>query len=947
VSLFEYNRKNFLFDRKLRQETEYQIMDFRIRQAALWREDVKDIIGLTSVKMDTYLIVNAVQLGFCVMAFCEGRLAAGTPTWLIGCHTLCLGGAFMYLLMSVWFSMHASVTAKAYEVRLLTQHVRLPVPTWAQLEGARTYASTFEKVNATQMFRMPFLMGTQEQVLRSSQPIAPATEAGGGAVGGAAAEASPDIGVGSSGGGGRPAALPGGVADAVSIAEGGELAGQPVESADLWGLEAKGDGLYELDGTIRADPRNMRHLRLVHEALQYWQSYDGFARVSMSMGTNQLVTALAYYVIGYVLVSNRAVVACWLAVLLFMVIASALIRLDMSLTGFEYKTAVMLVTSGPMLCAVAAQQWMMQTKSSLEMVNVLTPIVYISQSFWLMFLLYVCKVSEQKGGAMLPTGFRSVMYIDIFGWIRSLKPTARRASIGGPVGPSTVGKTNVQAPAAPGAGPGVQAVRYDRGRPVPLRPEQLAGAASSIPEAIKREDFEPTTFVPRMMDDTEKELEAEERQQAESVGVLAHKRPGYIPWTIFFYATSLLIVLWSICGILVVCESLGMRNLLRVEPLISSEAEDWIETGNSLLQTEKIAHLSGGRLVPTRWPTSHAQPHSIACSDGVMVSVSRFSLYAAEMSRASAASGINFTMASPCESIEGEALRDVALSCQGKQDVGRDCRAFVLHRQGQLLSSCRLPALSTASALPGNASGSTDLNSAEPGHLTSLAMEWLGEGNPAAGVPQEEVDSFVLADGCADRQAGQCAFAETSTRRVVEVRSAEVGAEASQQSHAAAAKESDQPGWYPTRILQVPAGGAGWNKGGALRLVGSASEPYLATLRSDPGIGGARRHEHQTVQVLDPRSGDLLSNWVLPEGKRWSSMCSTGDSLYVLARSPEPQIWRFPLPAQLSKRTPKAGQNHSEPQGVVPSAAAPPARTALRKAQRSAQTRLVATADAV
>eukprot|EP00425_Heterocapsa_triquetra_P032607 CAMPEP_0195103932 /NCGR_PEP_ID=MMETSP0448-20130528/72802_1 /TAXON_ID=66468 /ORGANISM="Heterocapsa triquestra, Strain CCMP 448" /LENGTH=173 /DNA_ID=CAMNT_0040139689 /DNA_START=89 /DNA_END=606 /DNA_ORIENTATION=- len=154
-TLFEYNRGNFIYDRKMRQETEYQIMDFRIRQAQLWREDVKDIIGLTSVKMDTYMLVNAVQLGFCVMAFCEGRLAAGTPTWLIGAHTLSLAGAFMYLLMSVWYAMHACITAKSYEVRLLTQHVRLPVPTWAQLEGARTYMSGFEKVNPSQMLRVP------------------------------------------------------------------------------------------------------------------------------------------------------------------------------------------------------------------------------------------------------------------------------------------------------------------------------------------------------------------------------------------------------------------------------------------------------------------------------------------------------------------------------------------------------------------------------------------------------------------------------------------------------------------------------------------------------------------------------------------------------------------------------------------------------------------------
>ena len=30
--------------------------------------------------------------GFTVMAFCEGRLASGTPAWLVGCHTLSLAG---------------------------------------------------------------------------------------------------------------------------------------------------------------------------------------------------------------------------------------------------------------------------------------------------------------------------------------------------------------------------------------------------------------------------------------------------------------------------------------------------------------------------------------------------------------------------------------------------------------------------------------------------------------------------------------------------------------------------------------------------------------------------------------------------------------------------------------------------------------------------------------
>ncbi|CAE7946099.1 unnamed protein product [Symbiodinium sp. KB8] len=293
-----------MYDRKMRQETEYQIMDFRIKQAELWREDVRDIIGLTSVKMDTYLIVNAVQLGFTVMAFCEGRLASGTPTWLVGCHTLSLAGAFMYLLMSVWFSMHASVTAKSYETRLLTQLVRLPVPSWAQLEAARTYGSTFEKTKTTQMFRVPFAMGSQQRVLgEASSSTAPA------------------------------------LTNQEGAAEGTDT-GPPAASADLWGLEGNGEEIYELDGKLRTDPASQRHLQLIKQVMHYWQSYDGFARVAMSMGTNQLILGLSYYVIGYVLISNKAIIACWLVVLLFMVIATALIRLDMSLTGFEFRAAM-------------------------------------------------------------------------------------------------------------------------------------------------------------------------------------------------------------------------------------------------------------------------------------------------------------------------------------------------------------------------------------------------------------------------------------------------------------------------------------------------------------------------------------------------------------------------------------------------------------------------------
>jgi len=71
-ALFGYNRENFKYDREMRQKSEYQVLGWRGRQAELWRDDVREIIGLTEKKMDNYLIISTLQLGMCVGLFTEG-----------------------------------------------------------------------------------------------------------------------------------------------------------------------------------------------------------------------------------------------------------------------------------------------------------------------------------------------------------------------------------------------------------------------------------------------------------------------------------------------------------------------------------------------------------------------------------------------------------------------------------------------------------------------------------------------------------------------------------------------------------------------------------------------------------------------------------------------------------------------------------------------------------
>lgn len=902
AGVFEYNRANFVYDRKMRQETEHKIMDFRIKQAELWREDVRDIIGLTAVKMDTYLVLNTVQLGFCVMAFCEGRLAHGTPSWLIGCHTLSLAGAFMYLLMSVWLAMHASVTAKSYEVRLLTQLVRLPIPTWSQIEGARTYSSSFEKVNSKQMFRVPFASGSQESVLRQT--------------------------------GTAPLRAGSHLAPAGLVSDAAPASTQP---SDLWGLEAPGEGIYELDGRNRIEPDQLRHLRLVREATKYWQSYDGFARVSMSMGTNQLITAMAYYVLAYVLIANRAVIAAFLAVGLFMAIAAALIRLDMSLTAMEYRTAVVLVVSGPALTAFGCERWLRDKNhadADLE-IDAMMPLVYVFHATWLLFLLYISKVREQNGGALLPTGFRSVMYIDVFGWIKkadrgnrittddedesAIEEGLARNSLQAPVPPRTT---------QPGFGPAMEAVGYDAaGRPVPMRPEALPGSAQPVETShVKEEDFAPTTFVPQP-----KSKDAAADGGIHQIQPLL--RPGLVPWRIFCSATVLLISLWWLVGVAVFLDSTG-RSLMTVRPLFdepeADEAEPALTAGAVDGDGEEPAPLllSGGRLVPTRWPHAGVRPQGFSCGGDMedghgpwAVASTRFGLLASRLPREVADSDPEqaplagthavFKGTPACEEVEGESLQDVSLHCVRAQGANatNQCSALVLHRQGQRLSSCPL----SGSSGPAAASAGSYLP-APPGHL---AVAWLQEADGVVGQPQEEITAFALGgaacgkgarergsarDGSAsERSIGGsevCGYAETTGGRLVELQ-AGVGS----------------TGWFPTRVLQARLqhrASPHQPGSGDLSLAGTSARYLLVLhpqskvleaidLHGDKSAASAADTAGNAASTADSGSeaGQSVGQWLLPRDQEWSAACSAGNSIYMLADGASPQLWRFSLPTML------------------------------------------------
>mmetsp|Transcript_110741 Transcript_110741/g.352787 ORF Transcript_110741/g.352787 Transcript_110741/m.352787 type:complete len:1159 (-) Transcript_110741:110-3586(-) len=372
MTLFGYNRKNFMYDRKMRQEQEFTIAEMRLKQADLWREDVRDITELTERKMDTYLIVNALQLGFTITLMIEGRLEQGTPQWLLWLYLLSLSGAFMFLLLSVWLAMHASVVAQGSSVRMLTQLVRLPLPSWEQLESMRTYAASFEAVPTGQMMRVPIAQTIVEGVKGGS----------------------------------------GGYSDDVD--------GVGRGATDPWGLERRGDDIYELS---RGPLTSTRHVRMLREASRHWRSYDAFARASLSLGTVLMCQSIGYFIIGYALINAGAPWAAWSVMGMMLAIASTVLRMDMSMARSEYYRCQGLMVAGPVIACVAAADWATWNLTVQHWASMLLPFSYLLHAMFLLFFLRLCRIAEQPDGSMLPTSFQSVLYLDIFGWLaRGGKP---------------------------------------------------------------------------------------------------------------------------------------------------------------------------------------------------------------------------------------------------------------------------------------------------------------------------------------------------------------------------------------------------------------------------------------------------------------------------------------------------------------------------------------------
>jgi len=371
--------------------------------------------------MDSYLIVNTIQLGMVLTLFTEGRLEAGTPQWLLRFYMLTLGSAFMYLILSVWLAMHASVVAQTSSTRLRTQFVRLPIPTWQYIDKMRTYAASFENLGST-MVRIPFL-STAPEAAKSTW-----NKKGAGAWASAPPGehlASDYEGALDAEKGARSPNLPSRKLQTGAPLAVGEAAHDDDNHYDAWGLEEQGNEIAELKEQAVAD---RPHIGMLREEALHWQCHDTFARVAMSFGTNQFIFAIIYFCMGYVSIADGAPMPAWCVTALMLSVSITLINLDFVMTPHQKQYATLLIITGP--CCVALVVFLVAARSpNAESVSmVLLPIAYMAHASWLGYALHSLGMVEHSNGAWLPMRFRAMAYLDVFGWYHQKKDAGKIGS---------------------------------------------------------------------------------------------------------------------------------------------------------------------------------------------------------------------------------------------------------------------------------------------------------------------------------------------------------------------------------------------------------------------------------------------------------------------------------------------------------------------------------------
>jgi len=266
----------------------------------------------------------------------------------------------LYLFLSSWLAIHASVSCHSFSVRLLTQYVRLPVPNTEQLDAAAARGTDFEGMGLQQFTRVPVARQEWEAFINSD-----ADELGG-----------------------------------------GQTAGP-----------SSAEGLIQMS---TSNPTvALEHIKIYRELQANWQAHDAYARACLCIGTYTFLHAVAYYSIGLLIVELSSPWAGLCCVLMLPCLCWLLIRLDLYFASYLGVAGSLLLVTGPTLAGLAATLLQTSQRALYQNVHfILVPIIFFQHILLIAAITRVAYAEQFSNGRIaLPTRFRTVLYLDVFGWL--------------------------------------------------------------------------------------------------------------------------------------------------------------------------------------------------------------------------------------------------------------------------------------------------------------------------------------------------------------------------------------------------------------------------------------------------------------------------------------------------------------------------------------------------
>lgn len=428
--LFDYNRKSHKFDYEQQISREIFRMEMQIRRFELFREDIRDLVRLTVDRMDVYHVVGALFLQFCIVILTKGRIQAAAPPFLLSLFLMTAACAFIYLLLAVWMSVHASIASHSFGTKLLTRFVRLPIPSVKQLDRLTFKLKDLEKKGIGSMLRVPFAekfnrKGSQDDVddvqntrakeLQAKQQMeAEKIEE-------LLEQPMPDNAERNPPQKGSPQAIEAAMAvleDDPDRVLGKRFRPNFDEDTPLLPEEEVSpiiDGGDDLLSS-RSGALPERHIQLFRILQAKWQCYDAYCRVCMSLGVNQMLQILSYYAITHTVVENQSPTTGLALVFMFQCCTVALGVFD--LAGLKRREIIAVQAVGVLPCllsVIGVAHGTRNVKGELDATEpyALSPLSFLLTVFWLELWLRISSPSSDR--SRLPRRFRQVLFLDVFG----------------------------------------------------------------------------------------------------------------------------------------------------------------------------------------------------------------------------------------------------------------------------------------------------------------------------------------------------------------------------------------------------------------------------------------------------------------------------------------------------------------------------------------------------